>query len=57
MKLIKRVLSFEKHDWKHVWFLFKNMVTQFIKGDLHESKDAFMWIKIHFTYDSQKVGK
>ena len=55
MKTIKRVLNFNKNDWKHVWRLFRNMIKQFLKGDFRESKEAYWWIKIHLSYDSKKV--
>lgn len=54
-KLIKRLKNFNKQDWKHVSFLFKNGIKQFLKGDFHESKEAFIWIKIHMSYDSKKI--
>lgn len=52
--MIKRVIGFDKDDWKHIRFLAVNMFKQFCKGDLLESKDAFYWILVHLTYDSKK---
>jgi hypothetical protein len=54
--VIKRIFNFDKKDWKHVGFLFFNMIKQFFKGDLHESKEACYWLKFHLTYDSKRVG-
>lgn len=51
---MKRVLTFNKQDWKHIGFLTKNMFIQFFKGDLAESYEAWMWIKVHFSYDSTR---
>lgn len=53
--MLKRILSFDKQDWKHIAFLFKNMIKQFFKGDIQESKEAFIWIKTHLSYDSERV--
>jgi hypothetical protein len=55
MKIIKRILNFNKDDWNHLWWLFKNMIKEFIAGNYDESVDAFYWIKIHFTYDSKRI--
>lgn len=52
MKVIKRALHFDRRDWKHVWWLFKNMWVNLAKGDLTEAYDAWMWIVVHFSYDS-----
>lgn len=52
--MIKRVIGFRGHDWKHIWTLFKNMHVQMFKGDFNEAYDAWMWIKIHFSYDSRR---
>lgn len=49
-----RILKFDKNDWKHVTWLFKNMIKQLFKGDFHEAREAFIWIKIHCTYDSKR---
>jgi len=53
--LIKRIFGFDKQDWKHLRFLLINMIKQFIKGNFHESKEAYYWIKIHLSYDSKRL--
>lgn len=53
--MIKRILKFKADDWKHIWFLFKNMIVQFLKGDFLEAKDAWYWIRIHVEFDSKRV--
>lgn len=54
MKLVKRVLSFDSRDWKHIWTLFKNMNKQlFWYQDYAEAYDSWMWIRIHFTYNGE----
>jgi hypothetical protein len=55
-KMVKRIIKFDNQDWKHVNFLFVNMIKQFVKGDFNESKEAFYFLRLHFTHDSQKVG-
>lgn len=56
LSIIARVVRFEKHDWKHLGFLARNLFKQaFIKFDWNEVVDTFFWIKIHLQYDSRKV--
>lgn len=50
--MIKRIIKFNLKDWEHIWWLFKNMIKQFAKGDYAESYDAWMWIRVHLSYDS-----
>jgi len=54
--MLKRILNFDKQDWKHMRFLFFNMFKQFFKGDLHESRESFIWMKIHLSYNSNMVN-
>lgn len=55
--MFKRILSFDKNDWKHVTWLFRNMIKQFIIGDFHEAKEAYYWIKIHLSYNGKLANK
>lgn len=55
--MIKRMMQFDKKDWKHMRFLFKNLFIQvFIKFDWHETKDTYFFIKLHLYCDSTYVG-
>lgn len=38
------------------WFLFKNMVKQFILGNFSESKEAYYWLSVHLSYKSKRIG-
>lgn len=51
--MIKRILHFHKHDWKHIWWLFTRMVYGWWIGDGDLIVDAWCWIVIHVTFDSQ----
>ncbi|MGG5324334.1 hypothetical protein IGJ83_000730 [Enterococcus pernyi] len=54
MKVIKGIFSFDSRDWKHLWFLFKNMHKQlFWYQDYGEACDSWMWIRIHLTYEGK----
>lgn len=55
INISRRIMGFKSHDWKHLWFLFKNMHIQLFKGDLLEAYDAWMWIRVHLSYDSTYV--
>ena len=52
--MIKRIINFDKEDWKHIWWLFKNMIKQFMLFNFKESHEAFLWIKIHLMYDNRR---
>lgn len=55
--MIKRVINFDKQDWKHIWFLFTGMLKSFfIDFDWHETKECFIFMKIHLTHDSKRVN-
>ncbi len=49
-----QIFKFNKNDWQHVAWLFKNMIKQFFLGDFHEAREAFLWIKIHCIYESKR---
>lgn len=52
--MLNRILKFDTRDWKHMRFLFLNMLNQlFIKFDYHEAKESYIWMKIHISYDSK----
>jgi hypothetical protein len=53
--MIKRILNFDAHDWRHIGFLARNMFVQILKGDWAEAKDATYWIRLHLTHDSERV--
>lgn len=54
--MIKRLINFDKQDWDHVSFLFTNMMKQlFVKFNWHETKESYIWLKIHLMYDSHRV--
>lgn len=53
--MIKRLMKFNLNDWRHIVFLLNNAAKNIHKGDYLEAKDALYWIRIHLTYDSNKV--
>jgi hypothetical protein len=55
--MIRRILNFDAHDRRHIGFLIRNMFVQFFKGDWAEAKDAAYWIRLHLTYDSERVDE
>lgn len=55
--MIKRILKFDKDDWDHVWWLFKNMCRSIWNYDFGEAYESWLWIKIHFQYDHTKKIK
>jgi hypothetical protein len=42
-------------DCKHMLWLFKQMVMNFLKGDIDESIEAWYFVKIHWNYKSVKI--
>jgi|GEM_PF-2460130 len=57
LKVIKRVSHFDNRDFKHIGWLFGVMVKKFIKGELTEAEDAWIFIKMHLEYDSTRIDK
>lgn len=56
--MIKRIWKFDNKDWNHIRFLFKNLFVQaLIKFNWHETKETCWWIRIHLSYDSERVEK
>lgn len=55
LKIWKRTRDFDKQDWKHVRWLFGNMIKQFIICEYGEAKEAFYFLKLHLTHDSTRV--
>ncbi|AEO93491.1 gp232 [Bacillus phage G] len=55
--MIRRMLNYDKKDWNHVRFLFFNMIKQFFLLDFKESKEAWYFLKLHLTHDSNRVDK
>lgn len=55
VNMIKRVIKFDKQDWKHISFLLKNCIMQCFNLNFTNAKDALYWVKIHICYDSNKV--
>ncbi|MCP1459499.1 hypothetical protein J3D57_001469 [Bacillus amyloliquefaciens] len=53
--MIKRIMSFKSDDWRHIFFLLKSAAKNFFKGDFHEANDALYWIRIHLSFESNKV--
>lgn len=42
-------------DYKHMWWLFKQMIKLGIQGDWGGSKEARTFIRIHLCYYSKKT--
>ena len=55
MKIIIRVLKFDRDDWNHLWFLVKTLAKNYWDGDLNGVTDVFWWIRIHLLYDSKRI--
>lgn len=55
MKTLKRIWNFDEQDMKHVGWLFKLMIKNFINGHFDAMKENWFWIKIHCTYDSERI--
>lgn len=49
------ILNINKQDWKHISWLFRNMVKQFCIGNVEGVKESWMWIRIHCLYKSRKM--
>lgn len=43
-------------DCKHMSWLFKMMIVNFLKGNLHEAQESYYWMRIHWNYKSRKIN-
>lgn len=55
--MLKRILKFNKRDWDHVRYLFTSMVISFLRGDLRDSREAYYFLRLHFSYNSKEIRK
>lgn len=53
--LLKQILNFDRQDWLHIRFLLKNSLVQLLNMNFSEAKEALYWVKIHISYDSNRV--
>jgi hypothetical protein len=42
-------------DAKHMLWLFKQMVVNFLKGDIDGAVEAYYFVKIHWNYKSKRI--
>jgi len=54
-KTLINMCSFDKKDWKHIFWLFGIMIKNLLKGDFHEAHESYLWIKIHCEYESKRI--
>jgi hypothetical protein len=55
LKIIKRVLNFDKDDWKHCHWLFRSMVKKFFILEFNDAYESWLFLKLHLTHDSKKL--
>lgn len=48
-------MNFDKKDWKHVSWLFKNMVKSFWLCNFEDSYESWLFLKLHFTHDHMRL--
>ena len=53
--MIKRMINFKMHDWKHVFWLFKQMVKSYLTLDYQGFAEAKFFLKLHLTCDSKLI--
>jgi hypothetical protein len=54
--MIRRVMKFDKQDWKHVWWLFRLMVKSFFLFRFNDAEEAWIFLKLHFTHDHTRMN-
>ena len=54
--MLKRIINFNRKDWKHLWWLFTRIVNGWYNGNLEQMVDAYCWILIHLKYDSKRLN-
>jgi hypothetical protein len=46
---------YKRSDFKHMWWLFKQMIKCGLSGDWEGSKEARTFLKIHLCYNSKRT--
>lgn len=54
--MIKRIMRFDKKDWEHCSWLFKNMIKQFWLCKFEESYEAWCFLKLHLMHDHKRLN-
>ncbi len=56
MKVVKHILfDLDFKDWKHVFWLFVDMIKQFILLDYHDAHESYCLIKFHLKYHNERI--
>jgi len=53
--MIKRIVKFDKKDWNHCLWLFKNMIKSFLLFDFGEAEESWFFLKLHLTHDHTRI--
>lgn len=55
--MIKRIMNFDKKDWKHVSWLFRNMIKDFWLCNFEDSHESWLFLKLHLTHDHTRLKR
>jgi len=53
--MIKRVLSFDREDWRHVGYILRHMLKAIIQAEVGEVIEGYYLLKLHFNYDHKRI--
>jgi hypothetical protein len=54
--MFKRIMKFDKKDWGHCLWLFKNMIKCFLLFNFYDAELAWFFLKLHLTHDSTRLN-
>lgn len=53
--MLKRIINFNKRDWRHVLWLIADLIKQLFMCKFSEVRECVFLILIHLKYDSKRL--
>ena len=53
--MVGRIMNFDKKDWEHVAWLFRNIVKNFWLCEFEDAHEFWLFLKLHFTHDHTRL--
>jgi len=53
--IMKRIVNYDKHDWKHIFFCIKMIIKGLAIGDIGMAYEGWLFFTMHLMYDSKRV--
>jgi len=53
--MLRRIVNFSRHDWKHLLFCARVMLRGFWIGDAGMVEEGWLFFWMHLKYDSRRI--